>query len=922
MAGKSTISITFKLDGDGKSFKDLANSADGFKGVIQATVTESEQLKKSLINWSQGVQAISAITNTIKDISSAFSSLSEKMKGLQQENVLTTQLTGKTGEEMLKLRNSVKATADHFGTDFTETMQAVNALAKGFGITTEEAMKLMQDGFVSGANANGEFVDTLKEYPRYFKEAGLSAEEFIAITTNAAQQGIYSDKGVDVIKEGNLRIREMTKATAEALQGIGISAEKVQTDLQNGSITTFDVMQLVASKLNELPASSAAVGTAIADIFGGPGEDAGLEYIKTLSAAQLNMDALKAATNGTAEQQERQIRIQENLKNSLSGLIDLSAIYSNVQPYVDLAAQAGMAAVGIGSLVKIIKEMNVQQAITAARTAAVTVAQKAATAATVVWTGVQKVLNLVLTANPIGLIVTAIGALIAALIAAYKNCEGFRKICDKVWEAIKPLANAIMNGLAKAFEWLVEKCKEAWEWLKNILGLGGKKVEVAVEVSKPKAAPKIDTGAGTYDYKPVATADAGKGTNAKIKTPQWTDNASTLKAITDNIQILTDKLQTASVTEAALINQQIANWQAKADAIRNAGKAADDNTPLWKEDAATLQDINANIQILTDKLQTATADEAVLINQQITKWNEKADAIKNAGKAANNTPLWKEDADTLAEIGDNIEILTAKLQTATIEEAALINQQIKAWNDKADAIRNAGKEAEKTAVSTGKALKDGWGGIKNIGSSIEGITESLKGNGSAWQIIVGIVDGFIGLYEGIQTVVGIINLLTAASAAHATTKGVEAAAETTEAATRTTTTATNAAAAAATIASNKLAAASFKELAAAGYMAAHAYIPFAGFGIAMGFTTAMIAAVTAAGIPMLADGGIASGPTLAMVGEYSGAGGNPEVIAPLDKLRGMLAEPTAFDFSKVKFEIQGRKLVGILGKENEHKKRG
>lgn len=922
MAGKSTISITFKLDGDGKSFKDLANSADGFKGVIQATVTESEQLKKSLINWSQGVQAISAITNTIKDISSAFSSLSEKMKGLQQENVLTTQLTGKTGEEMLKLRNSVKATADHFGTDFTETMQAVNALAKGFGITTEEAMKLMQDGFVSGANANGEFVDTLKEYPRYFKEAGLSAEEFIAITTNAAQQGIYSDKGVDVIKEGNLRIREMTKATAEALQGIGISAEKVQTDLQNGSITTFDVMQLVASKLNELPASSAAVGTAIADIFGGPGEDAGLEYIKTLSAAQLNMGALKAATNGTAEQQERQIRIQENLKNSLSGLIDLSAIYSNVQPYVDLAAQAGMAAVGIGSLVKIIKEMNVQQAITAARTAAVTVAQKAATAATVVWTGVQKVLNLVLTANPIGLIVTAIGALIAALIAAYKNCEGFRKICDKVWEAIKPLANAIMNGLAKAFAWLVEKCKEAWEWLKNILGLGGKKVEVAVEVSKPKAAPKIDTGAGTYDYKPVATADAGKGTNAKIKTPQWTDNASTLKAITDNIQILTDKLQTASVTEAALINQQIADWQAKADAIRNAGKAADDNTPLWKEDAATLQDINANIQILTDKLQTATADEAVLINQQITKWNEKADAIKNAGKAANNTPLWKEDADTLAEIGDNIEILTAKLQTATIEEAALINQQIKAWNDKADAIRNAGKEAEKTAVSTGKALKDGWGGIKNIGSSIEGITESLKGNGSAWQIIVGIVDGFIGLYEGIQTVVGVINLLTAASAAHATTKGVEAAAETTEAATRTTTTATNAAAAAATIASNKLAAASFKELAAAGYMAAHAYIPFAGFGIAMGFTTAMIAAVTAAGIPMLADGGIASGPTLAMVGEYSGAGGNPEVIAPLDKLRGMLAEPTAFDFSKVKFEIQGRKLVGILGKENEHKKRG
>ncbi len=924
MAGKSTISITFKLDGDGKSFKDLANSADGFKGVIQATITESEQLKKSLINWSQGVQAISAITNTMSSISSAFSSLSEKMKGLQQENILTTQLTGKTGEEMLKLRNSVKATADHFGTDFTETMQAVNALAKGFGVTTEEAMKLMQDGFVSGANANGEFVDTLKEYPRYFKEAGLSAEEFIAITTNAAQQGIYSDKGVDVIKEGNLRIREMTKATAEALQGIGISAEKVQADLQNGSLTTFDVMQLVASKLNELPANSAAVGAAIADIFGGPGEDAGLEYIKTLSNIQLNMDAVKAAAGSAAEQQERQIRIQENLKNSLSGLIDLSAIYSNVQPYIDLAAQAGTAAMGIGALVKTIKAMNVQQAIAATRTIAVATAQKAVTAATTVWTGVQKILNLVLVANPIGLIVTAIGALVTALIAAYKNCDGFRKICDKVWEAIKPLANAIMNGLAKAFEWLVEKCKQAWEWLKNILGLGNKKVEIAVEVSKSKAAPKIDTGSGpadsgTYDYTPpTVTPGAGKG----AKAPVWTDNASTLKAITDNIQILTNKLQTASVTEAALINRQIADWQAKADAISNAGKAADDNTPLWNEDANTLKEINDNIQILTGRLQNATADEAVLINQQIAKWEEKADAIRNAGKAAGNTLLWKEDAATLKDIGDNIKILTDKLQTATVDEAALINRQIEAWNDKADAIRNAGKEAEKTAVSTGKALQDGWNGIKNIGSSIDGITGALQGNGNAWQTVTGIIDGFIGLYNGIQTVVGIINLLTAASAAHATTKGVEAAAETTEATTRAAAGVTNAATSAAVITANKLEAASFKELAAAEYMAAHAYIPFAGFGIAMGFTTAMLAAVTAAGVPMLADGGIASGPTLAMVGEYAGASGNPEVIAPLDKLRGMLAEPGGIDFGKVKFEIQGRKLVGILEKENEHKRRG
>ena len=802
MAGKSTISITFKIDGDSKQFKDLINDADGLKKVIQSTITQSDNLKKSLINWSQGVQAIDAITNTIGNVSSALTQFSDRMKGLQSANIAITQLTGKTGDEMLKLRNNVQAVSEHFGADFNETLRAANALSKGFGITIDEAMQLVQDGLVSGANAGGDFIDTVREYPRYFKEAGLSAEDFIAIATNAAQQGVFSDKGVDAIKEGNLRIREMTTATADALNNIGISAEKVQADLQAGSITTFDVMQMVAAKLNELPASSAAVGTAIADIFGGPGEDAGLEYIKTLANIQLNMDAVKASVGETATQQERQIQMQEGIKNSLSGLIDLSAIYTDVKPYVDLTAQIGMTAMGISGLIKTVKAMNVQQAILATRTAAVAAAQKVATVATTAWTAVQKVLNLVLTANPIGLIVTAIGALVAALIAAYKNCEGFRKIVGKVWGAIKPLANAIMNGLAKAFEWLVEKCKEAWEWLKNILGLGKQKVEVAVEVSKPRTpAPKPDMGkkpdASNYSYAPTATV----------------------------------------------------------------------------------------------------------------------------GTAKNNKPLWTEDADTLQEIGDNIEILNDQLQTAAIDEAGMINRQIAMWNKKAEAIKNAGKETERVSVSTGKALLDGWGGIKNIGSSIEGITSALQGNGNAWQVVTGIIDGFIGLYAGIQTVVGIIQLLTGASAAHAATKGVEATAETTEATVRATTAATNAAASAAIITANKLEAASWKELAASKYMAAHAYIPFAGFGIAMGFVTAMLAATAAAGVPMLAEGGIASGPTLAMVGEYAGAKGNPEVIAPLDKLRGMLAQPASMDFSKVEFEIKGRTLVGILNKENNITKR-
>lgn len=919
MAGKSTISITFRLDGDSKEFKELTTDAAGLKKVLQSAIAPAENLKKSLINWSQGVQAIDAITNTVSTVSSALSQFSDRMKGLQSANIAITQLTGKTGDEMLKLRSKVQAVSEHFGTDFNETLRAANALSKGFGISMEDAMKLVQDGLVSGANAGGDFIDTVREYPRYFKEAGLSAEDFIAITTNAAQQGVFSDKGVDVIKEGNLRIREMTTATADALNGIGISAEKVQADLQAGSITTFDVMQMVAAKLNELPASSAAVGTAIADIFGGPGEDAGLEYIKTLANIQLNMDAVKAATQGTAEQQERQIQMQENLKNGLSGLIDLSAIYTDVKPYVDLTAQIGMAAMGIGGLIKTVKAMNVQQAILKTRIVAVAAAQKMVTIATTAWTAIQKVLNLVLTANPIGLIITAIGALVAGLIAAYKNCEGFRKIVDKVWEAIKPLANAIMNGLAKAFEWLVEKCKEAWEWLKNILGLGEQKVEVAVEVSKPKTpAPKLDMDKpNASDYTCTPTVGAGKVTGTAK--PKWTEDANNLKEITDNVQILNNKLQTASAEEAVLINQQIELWEQKADAIRNAGKAGEDNTPLWKEDADTLREINDNIQILNEKLQDATAEEAAAINQQITAWNAKAEAIKNAGAAVDNTPLWKEDASTLQDIGDNIQILTDQLQTATVDEAALINQQIAAWNEKAEAIKNAGKETEKVAGSTGKALMQGWSGIKGIGSSIEGITSALQGNGNAWQTVVGIVDGFLGLYQGFQTVIQIIGTLTGVTNMLTAAKQSEAIATATASTTAVTGAAQEMAASAALAATKNVETTSNVAAAASGALAAHSGIPFVGIALGLAAVAAIIAAM--ASLPKFAKGGIVSGPTLAMVGEYAGASGNPEVIAPLDKLRGMLAQPASMDFSKVRFEIKGRTLVGILEKESDLIKR-
>lgn len=210
--------------------------------------------------------------------------------GLVEATRLTQQFTQLTGSALKDLRDEISGISDTFGTDFRETLQATNSVAKQFGISYEQAADVIRKGFVAGANANGEFIDTLKEYPAYFKEAGISASDFVAIIAKSNQEGIFSDKGVDAIKEGNLRLREMTTATASALEGIGISSKKVQEDLQSGAKTTWQVMQEVSQKLSELPESSSKVGTAIADIFGGPGEDAGLQYLTMLKDIKGGID--------------------------------------------------------------------------------------------------------------------------------------------------------------------------------------------------------------------------------------------------------------------------------------------------------------------------------------------------------------------------------------------------------------------------------------------------------------------------------------------------------------------------------------------------------------------------------------------------------------------------------------------------------
>ena len=157
-------------------------------------------------------------------------------------------------------------------------------------------------------------------------------------------------------------------------------------------------------------------------------------------------------------------------------------------------------------------------------------------------------------------------------------------------------------------------------------------------------------------------------------------------------------------------------------------------------------------------------------------------------------------------------------------------------------------------------------GVDGVVNSVKSLSQSLQEGADAWEIFMGAVNVASSVLNAISTIMETVNLLSsihtatkatesAATTAAATAQGVKAGADT----------ASIAPAIAATVAL-KAQEAAYLDLAAAAYFAAHASIPFAGFGIAAGFVSAMMGAMAAQAaasqaIAAFADGGVISGNT-------------------------------------------------------------
>ncbi|MCS2664534.1 hypothetical protein NXV45_12095 [Phocaeicola vulgatus] len=728
------------------------------------------------------------------------------------------------------------------------------------------------------------------------------------------------------------------------------------------------------------------------------------------------------------------------------------AIASSSAPYVEWIANSGTALMSMVQLSTGIKTVVTWLKAVKVATLAQAAAAKVVAVASNLWKVAQIALNFVLSANPIGIVVMVIAALVGALIAAYNNCETFRNICDAVWAVVKDVASAVWDFLVKAFEKASAVIKKAWEWVKKFFGIKDETTaRQTADLEKNTKATQANTKAKTANAQaelkknkkqnaPVTDSDKSKDKDKdKYSGKKLIANATSYKELGNNIQYYQNKLETASGTDTktiALYAKKIAALQKQQEAITQLQEAASRPTELktlkdidaeityqqsLRENASaeelagidveiqrlndlktafernahvdigidkiqTYRQLEKELQYYTDLLKTATETERIEIQKQINvlndlkkKWDETLDDLKKPEDISRlNTIRSLDDAisyyqtkqknASASEIDDiqrtvlelekkrdamkqltripEMEEEVAKLdsmegKTLTLELKAIgldgVKKRIKELQDMLADTKSPMDESQRASIQkligsyedyekrirkSNVTLGKSWSTVKGVGNGVSSLTDALQGNRDAWSTITGVVDAAIQIYEGINGIISIIQALTAVTGTSNTVVAASGVAATTAATAKVAAAPEEVAASVATMAAVKAEAMAYRELAASEFMAAHAYIPFAGAGIAAGFIAMMQGLVASVAVTPFANGGIVYGPTLALMGEYAGAKSNPEVIAPLNKLKSLIGNNGGGGGGVYELKVKGRDLVAVLANETRINRKG
>lgn len=303
------------------SIMNMSAGGRGLSGIFDGAITSAKAFGATLMGFMTNPVFLSLAG--IVGVGVAFKWFFDYNKGILESTRLTREFLGITGDSLEAIRNDIQATADTYGKDYKETLEAVDVLTSQYGYDAKEALQIINDGFQSGADLNGDMIEKIKQYAPAFHDASISGKELVGVIQQT-RSGIFSNGGMALIQMASKKIREMSSKTVEALEGIGISSKKVEADLVSGSKSTFDVIKMISEKLKEVPQNSLEAGAVLKDVFGKQGANAGLKMIEQLDTMNIDLNKLKDTTGEYGKKLDEQREANEELNSVMSAMFDMS----------------------------------------------------------------------------------------------------------------------------------------------------------------------------------------------------------------------------------------------------------------------------------------------------------------------------------------------------------------------------------------------------------------------------------------------------------------------------------------------------------------------------------------------------------------------------------------------------------------------
>ena len=1097
MAKAVEFRINIKSE-DGGVLKRLTVEADGLDDILSEVGKTATDTGNKLREMADKSLVFDTAIRSIRDLSDMVGGLAEPFDSFETAMRSANTMAGKSGDEFEALTGQItelsktiplareelanglyqvisngvpednwiefltKSSRSAVGgiADLGETVTVTSTLIKNYGLEWDQAGNIQDKIQMTAKNGVTSFEQLAQALPRVSGSAsqlGVSMDELMAVfATTTGVTGNTAEVSTQLAAVLNSLIKPSTEATKAANEmGIGFNAASIQAagGLENFLLGLDASIQEYAAKTGQLSQTiygqlfgSAEAMRLLGSLTGEQKE----KFSQNIGAMADSAGEMDAAFDNMATTGES---LKQTLANQMHAMMDWAgAIASTSAPYVEWIANSGTALMSMVQLSTGIKTVVTWLKAVKVATLAQAAAAKVVAVASNIWKVAQIALNFVLSANPIGIVVMAIAALVGALIAAYNNCETFRNICDAVWAVVKDVASAVWDFLVKAFEKASAVIKKAWEWVKKFFGIKDETTaRQTADMEKNTKATQANTKAKTENAQaelkknkkqnaPVTDSDKNKDKDKdKYSGKKLIANATSYKELGNNIQYYQNKLETASGTDTktiALYAKKIAALQKQQEAITQLQEAASRPTELktlkdidaeityqqsLRENASaeelagidveiqrlndlktafernahvdigidkiqTYRQLEKELQYYTDLLKTTTETERIEIQKQINvlndlkkKWDETLDDLKKPEDISRlNTIRSLDDAisyyqtkqknASASEIDDiqrtvlelekkrdamkqltripEMEEEVAKLdsmegKTLTLELKTIgldgVKKRIKELQDMLADTKSPMDESQRASIQkligsyedyekrirkSNVTLGKSWSTVKGVGSGITSLTDALQGNRDAWSTITGVVDAAIQIYEGINGIISIIQALTAVTGTSNTVVAASGVAANTAATAKVAAAPEEVAASVATMAAVKAEAMAYRELAASEFMAAHAYIPFAGAGIAAGFIGMMQGLVASVAVTPFANGGIVYGPTLALMGEYAGAKSNPEVIAPLNKLKSLIGNNGSGGGGIYELKVKGRDLVAVLANETRINRKG